>query len=93
MVSGNFVLNYYEQGIYTVKSCNVQRADDEHPDSDLVDNTIVPRRIKKIQADLFPVLAVAQDNVSGRRTSSETLRPNITYPAAPMRPYSSVAIN
>lgn len=55
VVSGNFVLNCYEQWIYAVQSGNLQRTDNEHPDSDLVDNTVVPWRTKKIQANLFPI--------------------------------------
>ena len=74
-------------------SIDIHRADNEHPNRKLVDSRIVTWRLQEIQAHLRarscergPIGLVRE-----LHTSSETLEPNIRYPAAPINPYMTVA--
>ena len=71
------------------------RADNEHPNRELVDSRIVTCRLQEIQAHLRTRIRKQSPprHAGERHTSSETLRPNIRYPAAPINPYMTVATN
>ena len=74
-------------------SIDTHRAYNEHPNRELVDSRIVTWRLQEIQAHLrariceWDPIGLVRD----RRTSSETLEPNIKYPAAPINPYMTIA--
>lgn len=72
---------------------HTHRADNEHPNRELVDSRIVSYRLQEIQAHLRARIRKRGPTrlLRETHTSSETLEPNIRYPAAPINPYMTVA--